>query len=571
MFSALRIAVLALIAMTSERAIVKSLQTKSLTRLRSINVGGSRCFRMAASSDGASDGARILFVTPEAGAASSFGRTSPSPRPDWITVADHLSKRIPEFDPRLRASTVASGALPLSGGADVERSDILLVLGVKDAGAEVAIEELAAGWKPNPIAVLCYDCSPAVQALQRVSGYSKASDGLLQTLRESAVPWGDVASGGRLSAQADLLLKRNSTEDLLYALFFILHRYVINLDLVKHTLNPTWEKGPVRNAQEFANMCSTCGNQIASALTDPETKATIDKLNACDMCDQVGSYRVIVSYETPQLEAFSLCILQQNNCFNCDAEIISTPRVPLLKRWRGDYVDQKVANQIFIGHFDCPDAHPQGSRLPWSWKVVCGANPAYDAFPCQHLISYPSDKSKSALWYDPVFKVETLDGRQVWTKRHYRCMPRKVDSDLRAEGDSSAGAWTLTTLDNGVLSKEHWTTVDVADDLSWAVFHYSGAAAVVGQSYLGALLCSVDGKWPESASSGPEFERIVAAFEKCSIAMWELYGHGPPGGESFMWNDEQIAWSARNPPPLEPIGDVTIQAWRSSEKEKVAA
>ena len=32
------------------------------------------------------------------------------------------------------------------------------------------------------------------------------------------------------------------------------------------------------------------------------------------------------------------------------------------------------------------------------------------------------------------------------------------------------------------------------DDLSWAVFHYSGAAAVVGQSYLGGLLCSADGR-----------------------------------------------------------------------------
>ena len=87
------------------------------------------------------------------------------------------------------------------------------------------------------------------------------------------------------------------------------------------------------------------------ALTDPATKATIDLLNECDMRDQVGSYlnlplpltlhpnpdqvgsylnlplpvplpipltlypnpdqvgsyRVIVSYETPQLEEFSLC------------------------------------------------------------------------------------------------------------------------------------------------------------------------------------------------------------------------------------------------------------------------
>ena len=63
------------------------------------------------------------------------------------------------------------------------------------------------------------------------------------------------------------------------------------------------------------------------ALTDPATKATIDLLNECDMRDQVGSYRVIVSYETPQLEEFSLCILQQNNCFGCSADILDEPKV----------------------------------------------------------------------------------------------------------------------------------------------------------------------------------------------------------------------------------------------------
>ena len=48
-------------------------------------------------------------------------------------------------------------------------------------------------------------------------------------------------------------------------------------------------------------------------------------MNAVDLRDQVGSYRVIVSYETELLEAFSLCILQQHNCFNCDAKIIADP------------------------------------------------------------------------------------------------------------------------------------------------------------------------------------------------------------------------------------------------------
>ena len=232
----------------------------------------------------------------------------------------------------------------------------------------------------------------------------------------------------------------------------------------------------------------------------------------------VGSYRVIVSYETPELEAFSLCLLQQKNCFGCDAAILENPRVKLLQAWRGQPVDVAASRQIFIGHFDCEEkrslenvhaisrlshpcmqspfylageeAHPTASqRLPWSWKVVCGANPAYDAFPAQHQTFYPSEKSKGALWYDPVFKVrhalpsclllpplpsallvpplanpayhpclathssrplpphpppqqvETLDGRQVWTKRHYRCMPRQVPSDLALADGKSHGAW----------------------------------------------------------------------------------------------------------------------------------
>jgi len=238
-------------------------------------------------------------------------------------------------------------------------------------------------------------------------------------------------------------------------------------------------------------------------------------------------------------------------------------------------VDQISARQILIGHLDHPEASSASQKKAWSWKVVCGANPAYDTFPAQHQVFYPSDKSKSALWYDPVFKVETLDGRQVWAKRHYRCMPRQVDPDLRAN-NSSCGAWTLTTLDNGVVSTEHWTTVDAADDLSWAVLHYSGAAAVVGQSYVGGLLCSADGQWPNDARQGEGLRRIRDALDKCGIQLWELYGHGPPSGvgsgspTSFMWTPEHAAWEANHPPPLDPIGDQSVQAWRQEEKKKLA-
>ena len=115
---------------------------------------------------------------------------------------------------------------------------------------------------------------------------------------------------------------------------------------------------------------------------------------------QVGSYRVIVSNETPQLEEFSLCILQQNNCFQSDAPILSEPRVPVMTSWRGRPVDDAAARSIFVGHLDAAETAVE-TRRPWSWKIVVGANPAYDAFPMQHQIFYPASKG-SGLWYDPV-------------------------------------------------------------------------------------------------------------------------------------------------------------------------
>jgi hypothetical protein len=170
--------------------------------------------------------------------------------------------------------------------------------------------------------------------------------------------------------------------------------------------------------------------------------------------------------------------------------------------------------------------------------------------------------------------------------------------------------------------------VDAADDLSWCVLHYTGAAARAGTAYTGALLCSRDGSWPSeldpsadptnadgkadgSALSG--YARAEAAFAKCGLKMWELYGHGPPGqptpeyqammysektaadtvaaGEptspsssgtelasdspasrgSFMWSEEVMEWTRDgHPPPLEPIGDITVQAWRAAERAKIA-
>lgn len=421
------------------------------------------------------------------------------------------------------------------------RADVLVGLGVTDAAAAKAFIE-----RTRPTCFVAdASCSEAVRELVFAGDFRPSAPSPL-----AALPWTKAASSRRLLASSATLLGRGSSEDALFAALFLVHALIRPVKIVASDINPSWEKGPVRNALEFKKMVDCCGPQIFTALGDPKTKSAIDLLNAVDLRDQVGSYRVIVSNETPELEDFSLCILQQNNCFGCDAPILETP-VTVMEEWRGAPLDQNAAAQIFVGHLDDPAASPAGAAKPWSWKIVVGANPAYDAFPMQHQIFYPAAKG-DGLWYDPVFCVETLDGELVWTKRHYRCAPRA----------STPGLWTLTTLDNGVLSEEHWTTVDAADDLSWAVFHYTGAARAAGQSYQGALLCSEDGAWPRGADQA----RLFAAFAECGLEPWELYGHGEDA--SVMWSPKFTDWADANPPPLDRIGDMTVTKWRKLEREK---
>jgi len=570
----------------------------------------------------AQQSASVLIVVPSSDSNSPFGLTSPRPGPSWNTVATHLSKRIGYFDERLSAKVVTEDDL----GDHASAADIVLALGCHAPSTASSLKQLTSSSEAPAKALLTHLCSDHVEALERVGTYTRSDDraGLLKL---PVLPWSKEALGKRLLAQARTLLARHSSEDTLYALFFVLHACVMPLELVQYSVNPSWEKSlwgvpGLGNVQEFAKMIRCCGPTIFAALSDPTTKEAIDLLNEVDLRDQVGSYRILVSYETPYLEDFSLCILQQNNCFNCDAKIIDKPQVPVLGEWRGKPLTQETSREILVGHFAYPprtgedeQARPTVGKEQWSWKVVCGANPAYDAFPAQHQTFYPSEKNPKHLWYDPVFKVETVDGRSVWCKRHYKCTPR-TQATTAPSGPTpgpTPGLWTLTTLDNGVGSRELWTIVDAADDLEWAVLHYTGVAARAGSSYVGALLCSKDGQWPESArppsaalpgdsvdggsgaggangdsgtASSTALQRIESAFHKCGLEFWELYGHGPPltaaaaaagskeggegvgGGQSFMWSQEHEEWAQQHPPPLEPIGEMTVQAWRKLERAK---
>lgn len=65
--------------------------------------------------------------------------------------------------------------------------------------------------------------------------------------------------------------------------------------------------------------------------------------------------------------------MQKYNCLGNTAEIPAMPHVDPMPTWRGAQLTWEAAEDIFIGWL-----HEE----PFSWRVVCGKNAAYDAFPC---------------------------------------------------------------------------------------------------------------------------------------------------------------------------------------------
>ena len=89
-----------------------------------------------------------------------------------------------------------------------------------------------------------------------------------------------------------------------------------------------------------------------------------------------------------------------------------------------------------------------------------------------------------------------------------------------------------------MTSDEFWTIIGAADDLSWVLFHYAGAAAAVGQRYIGGLLCTPDGSLPPPE----DLDEIWRIFRLAEIEPWELF---------VVDNDETTSGAlAAGSPPL---------------------
>ncbi|GJM93333.1 hypothetical protein PR202_ga09880 [Eleusine coracana subsp. coracana] len=283
--------------------------------------------------------------------------------------------------------------------------------------------------------------------------------------------------------------ERHNSDDIRFCLLVVVNAYIRPVDVLKNLR--------AKGLSTLSCMIKNCGPQILNCLFDPNCRKALQCLNSCSPTDQVCNYRCIASYESPHLEAFSLCVLQKHNCLDLNAEIPSKPSVTPLTMFRDQRLSHEIAEDLFVGWLD---------SMEWSWRVAAGQNPAYDQFPCQYQLFYRG-KARGSFWYEPVFQVKTLEGKLVWRRRRYRVR--------RA---SSPGTFYFSVLDNGVISKEFWTIVDVPDDFSWGLFHYHGAAQAAGLAYTGAVLVTPDGSYPDV-----ENERLASALEKCGIKKWELY------------------------------------------------
>mmetsp|Transcript_19717 Transcript_19717/g.49603 ORF Transcript_19717/g.49603 Transcript_19717/m.49603 type:complete len:548 (-) Transcript_19717:212-1855(-) len=441
----------------------------------------------------------VLALVP--GDGTNGSSKSPFQGAPWEEVLTHVGNRLNWTDERLHMSVLAVPADPSHDSLEAVAKGLAgcdLAVGVglrKGWGAEWLVARLDGTDANMPSTLFFLDCHDGLEAVCRAGGLFLDDDDI-PSWRRAVTKWG--LPGDRLAAALEVkalvqeLWHRHSSDDLLYALLVLINEYVTEVPLVSGQLK---EKTDIK-----AIMCmmGNCREEVLNCVNNPDCKAGLDCLESCAFNDQVCSYRCIVSYESPLLEAFSLCILQKHNCLGNSAPIPMRPEVNAMTHFRGEELTWETSDKLLIGWL---------GAQPASWRVVAGKNPAYDFFPMQLQLFYPG-KAKGSMWYEPVFKVTKYDGTQVWRRRKYRVR--------RAE---APGYYHFSVLDNGVISSEYWRIVDVDDSLEWGIFYYSGAASVVGQTYQGAVFATPDGQWPDEK----HLPRISASMDSAGIKMWELY------------------------------------------------
>ncbi|KAK4853269.1 hypothetical protein QYF36_006378 [Acer negundo] len=421
------------------------------------------------------------------------GTVSPLNGATWQEVMLHTARRLKWVDQEFEMCVFtddnfnqAHDEMVVNLQRELSNADILLIVGVTNEESVKWIQ----GNSQNIPNIITFDSSPTLLNKLGGSYVHSTTKGNLFGKIVGISQRKKMSESVEVNRTVSEAWNRHNSDDIRFCLLVIINAYIRPVPILKNLRS--------KGFSTLNCMVQNCGPQILNCLLDPDCRKALQCLNQCSPVDQVCNYRCIASYESPNLEAFSLCVLQKNNCLQLDAKIPEKPYVPPMVKFRGEELCHGTAEDLFVGWL---------GNLDWSWRVVAGQNPAYDQFPCQYQLFYRG-KAKGSFWYEPVFLVKTLEGKLVWRRRKYRVKRGKIP-----------GTFYFSVLDNGVVSNEFWTIVDVSDDFSWGLFHYQGAARVAGQSYTGAVLVSPDGAYPNETERG----RIVSALEKCGIKEWELF------------------------------------------------
>ncbi|KAH0693664.1 hypothetical protein KY285_020761 [Solanum tuberosum] len=406
------------------------------------------------------------------------GSVSPLKSTLWLDVMLHTAERLKWVDGEFEMIVFSDNFVKSEDeivkhvSNELDRADILVVVAVRKEGSVNWIQSN----NQNVPNIICFDSSLALR--------NKLGGSFVETKKR-----GDIFSSSLSFSQSKKLdesveitrtvfdaWERHNSDDIRFCLLVIINAYITPVSTLKNL-----------RAKGFSTlncMVTNCGSQILNCLLDPNCRKALQCLNNCSPVDH------------------------KNNCLELDAKIPEKPYVTPMAEFRGEKLSTEIAKDLFVGWL---------GTLEWSWRVVAGQNPAYDQFPCQYQLFYRG-KARGSFWYEPVFQVKTLEGDLVWRRRKYRVKRGKA-----------TGTFHFSVLDNGVVSNEFWTIVDVSDDLSWGLFHYHGVARVAGQSYTGVVLVSPDGQYPVEK----EKQRLISALDRCGIKACENAPLGIPDGSSL--------------------------------------
>ena len=299
---------------------------------------------------------KVAFLLPDNSneIASKFGSRSPCLNPSILEATEQLCRKVKWFsDDKVDAKIyeVGESVNDVMTKRELMEADALVALNLGNDQDIESVKEIfsirksfSGDKKLCQFALGCVDDFPTV-----VSNFDKEKPSISSTL----FPWSNDASAKRMVEQMSTLFDNWTSDDFTFALMLFFNQYSgTPIDWVKHSIDATWEKGPIRNAQEFYSMVTNCGDCVAKCVADEKCKECLDALTAVDTRDQVASYRTVVSYESDLLRDFSFCILQKNNVFGCSAKIPTLPKVNPVTSWRGKALTKEVARSILIGHLD---------------------------------------------------------------------------------------------------------------------------------------------------------------------------------------------------------------------------